>query len=148
MFLNAVRGNLSDSYDLWRETMGGLGWRDTHLSLAIYGVLSIIFLVTCLTRLEIERGVRMRIAAISAATVLGYCAAIFLIFYLAWTPVDAVFVHGVQGRYFTIVLAPFAVGIAAIVNRSMSQPATAIVAVAGAVISGLALIEAIVRSQW
>src|SRR5262245_29700392 len=147
-FLSAVLGALANAYDLWREAIGALGWRDTHLALPIYLALTVLLAASAMVRLEFDAQTRFRVAAVAGLTVLGYAVTIFLIFYLAWTPVDAQFVHGVQGRYFTIVLPVAAVMIAALLARAPPQWITATLATAGAVISGLAMLDAIVRSQW
>src|SRR5262249_52910908 len=98
-FLQASLRSLGDLDQLWREMIGELGWRDTHLPLAVYLVLSAMVLATCLVRLEVDFPTRLRIAAVAALTMVGYWLAIFLIFYLAWTPIDTHWIHGIQGRY-------------------------------------------------
>jgi hypothetical protein len=57
-------------------------------------------------------------------------------------------VHGLQGRYFTIALPPAAVAIAALAGRAPRQAAMAAIGMAAALISGGALLQAVVRSQW
>jgi hypothetical protein len=147
-FVNAALGSLGNLNELWREAIGGLGWRDTHLPLAVYLVLSAMFVATCMVRLECDVATRRRIAVFSWLTVLGYWAAIFLIFYLAWTPIETEWIHGIQGRYFTIILPPAALGLAAALNRGPREAITATIAIAGAVVSGIAMIDAVIRSQW
>jgi len=147
-FLGAALGSLANAYDLWREAIGGLGWRDIHLTLPIYLLLTALFLASCLVQIELAPATRARIAGIASLIVLGYWLAIFLIFYLAWTPIDAPWIHGVQGRYFTIVLPPAALAIAAALNRAPPQWVTAMLAVPGAIVSGAAMLDAIVRSHW
>ena len=147
-FLAATLGSLANAYDLWREAIGGLGWRDIHLALPIYLLLTALFLASCLVQIELAPATRARIAGIASLIVLGYWLAIFLIFYLAWTPIDAPWIHGVQGRYFTIVLPPAALAIAAALNRAPPQWVTAMLAVPGAIVSGAAMLDAIVRSHW
>jgi len=147
-FLHAMLGSLANTYDLWRESIGGLGWRDTHLPLAVYSLLSAMFLATSLVRLDVSRRVRGRIVAAATVTVLGYWIAIFLIFYLAWTPIQTEFIHGVQGRYFTIILPPAALAIAAGINRGPPGRVTAAIALAGALLSGVAMLDAVIRTQW
>ncbi|MFL5047117.1 MAG: DUF2142 domain-containing protein [Xanthobacteraceae bacterium] len=147
-FVNAALGSLGNLYELWREVIGGLGWRDTHLPLALYILLSATFVVTCLVRLDCNVSIRRRIAVFSWLAVLGYWAVIFLIFYLAWTPLDTQWIHGIQGRYFTIILPPAAVALAATLNCGLREGITATIAVAGAVLSGIAMIDAVIRSQW
>src|SRR5262249_25594568 len=117
--------SLADFYWRWREAIGGLGWGDMHLSVVIYLVLSAAFLLSCVVRLELDWRTRLRVAVAAAACVLAYWLAIFLIFYLAWTPIDALWIHGIQGRYFTIVLPPAALVVAALVNRGAPEPIVA-----------------------
>jgi uncharacterized membrane protein len=147
-FVNAALGSLVNLHDLWREAIGGLGWRDTHLAPPVYVVLSAMFLATCLVRVECDVATRRRIAVFSWLSVLAYWAAIFLIFYLAWTPLETAWIHGIQGRYFTIILPPTALAIAATMNWAPRERITAAIAIAGAVLSGVAMIDAVIRSQW
>jgi len=147
-FVHAALGSLGNLYQLWREVGGELGWRDTHLPLWVDILLSAMFLAVCLVRIERDGFTRGRIAVVCWLTVLGYWIAIFLIFYLAWTPIETEWIHGIQGRYFTIILPPAAVAIAATINRAPSETATAGVAVAGALLSGVAMMDAVIRSQW
>jgi Predicted membrane protein (DUF2142) len=146
--VDASLGSLANTYELWREMIGGLGWRDTHLSAWLYLGLSAAFLATCLVRTDLDRSARMRVAATGTLTILGYSFAIFLIFYLAWTPIDSPFIHGIQGRYFTIILPIAAVTMAALVNRGLRQSATALIAIVAAIAAGVATIEAVIRTHW
>src|SRR5262245_7938310 len=147
-FVDVSLGTLANAYELWREMIGGLGWRDTHLPTWLYLALSAAFVATCLVRTDLDRSVRMRVAAIGGLTMLGYSLAIFLIFYLAWTPIDAPFIHGIQGRYFTIILPIAAVTFAAVANRALRRPATAVIATVAALAAGVATIDAIMRTNW
>jgi uncharacterized membrane protein len=147
-FVDVSLGSLANTYELWREMIGGLGWRDTHLPIWFYLGLSAAFLATCLVHTDLDRSVRMRVAAVGGLTILGYSFAIFLIFYLAWTPIDSPFIHGIQGRYFTIILPIAAVTIAAVFNRALRQPTTAGIAIIAAIAAGLATIEAVIRTHW
>jgi uncharacterized membrane protein len=97
---------------------------------------------------ECDVATRRRIAVFSWLSVLAYWAAIFLIFYLAWTPLETAWIHGIQGRYFTIILPPAALAIAATMNWAPRERITAAIAIAGAVLSGVAMIDAVIRSQW
>jgi uncharacterized membrane protein len=103
---------------------------------------------TFLERIDLDHATRWRVAAVAALAALGYCAAVFLIFYLAWTPIATDRVHGIQGRYFTIALPPAAVAIAALAGHSPRQTVMAAIGVAAALISGGAMLQAVVRSQW
>jgi uncharacterized membrane protein len=88
------------------------------------------------------------LAIVCSLAVLGYCLAVFMIFYLVWTPINGVQVEGVQGRYFVVALPLVDVFISALINRGPSVVVTSWVVVLGAVLSGLATIEAILRSDW
>jgi hypothetical protein len=57
-------------------------------------------------------------------------------------------VHGIQGRYFTIALPPAALATAAAFNVATRERSLAVVAASGAFISGGAMIEAVIRTQW
>jgi uncharacterized membrane protein len=147
-FLHAVIGSLDYTGELWREMLGVLGWRDTRLPEAVYWLLTAMLLATFLERIDLDDATKRRVAAVASLAVLGYCAAVFLIFYLAWTPIATDRVHGLQGRYFTIALPPAAVAIAALAGRAPRQAAMAAIGMAAALISGGALLQAVVRSQW
>jgi hypothetical protein len=91
---------------------------------------------------------RYRIAAAFGLGVAGYIVFVYLVFYLTWTPVDAAEIWGVQGRYFTVVLAPLAVTVSAIVNRGPNSGMRTAIAVGCATLSGAATIEALLRVNW
>jgi uncharacterized membrane protein len=99
-------------------------------------------------RLELDRRSRRWIALVAALTVLGYVLAHYLIFYLAWTPIGSNRVEGVQGRYFVMALPVAALGLGALVNRAPAVVVTALLASSGAILSGVAVIEAILRVDW
>jgi len=147
-FLHAVFGSLDYTGELWREMLGVLGWRDTKLPEVVYWLLTAMLLASCVERIELDGPARRRVAAVATLTVLGYCAAVFLIFYLAWTPIATDRVHGIQGRYFTIALPPAAVAIATLAGCVPRQGIMAATGVAAALISGCAMLDAVVRSQW
>jgi len=147
-FLSAAAVTLAGAYDLWRETIGALGWRDIHLALPTYLALTALLAASAMVRLELDAQTRRRVATVAGLTVLSYGVTIFLIFYLAWTPIDATFVHGVQGRYFTVVLPAAAVAIAALLTRAPPRWIAAMLATVGAIVSSVAMLDAIVRSQW
>jgi uncharacterized membrane protein len=147
-FLQAVVGTLGGAGELWREMLGVLGWRDTHVAEFVYGLLSAALLGCCLTPLGLDRPARLRVAATAALTVVGYGVAVFLIFYLAWTPIETDRVHGIQGRYFTMALPPAAVAIAALIERGPDEKITAAVGITAVLIAGWAMLDAVIRSQW
>jgi hypothetical protein len=66
-----------------------------------------------------------------------------LIFFLTYTPLDVDHVRGVQGRNFVIALPLMAIFIAAAVNRELPAGMSATIATTGAMISGIATVEAL-----
>jgi uncharacterized membrane protein len=79
---------------------------------------------------------------------LAYVAAVYFICYVAFTPIEAPSVWGVQGRYFIPVLSLVAVVIAALVTRGPDERLTRAMAISAAVLSGSASLEAILRVDW
>jgi uncharacterized membrane protein len=138
--------------DNWRELsralIGILGWGDTPLQGWVYPVLGVMLGVTFLARLELDQGARRRAAIVAGLGAVGYFVLVFLIFYLTWTPIDEPKVWGVQGRYFVMMLPLVAICVAALVNRAPRGTTTAAIAIAGAVLSGSAMIEALWRIHW
>jgi uncharacterized membrane protein len=107
-----------------------------------------MLIAVAVTKLDLDAGTRARVAMVAGLAVIAYCLAVFLIFYLAWTPIETTRVHGIQGRYFTIALPPAALAIAAAVNFAPRAPVPVLIAVSGALVSGGAMIAAIIRTQW
>jgi uncharacterized membrane protein len=99
-------------------------------------------------RIPLDRGTRHRIATIAGIKALIYIVTIYVTFYLAWTPIDSEWIWGVQGRYFVVILPLIGLGAAALVNRGQSETARALIATCGAVLSGGATVEAIIRATW
>jgi len=147
-FVALVSASLGRLDELWRELIGVLGWLDTRLRDWIYPVLAGFLVASLFGSLPLPRATRYRIAAASMLTVVGYVVAVYLIFYLAWTPANALSIDGVQGRYFVVVLAPIASAIAAAVNWGPGETSTAAIATGGAVLSGAATVEALLRTNW
>jgi uncharacterized membrane protein len=147
-FLHAALGSLSYAGELWRESIGVLGWRDTPLPEPIHWLLTAMLVAVSLAQLDLDAGTRVRVAVVAGVAVIAYCLAVFLIFYLAWTPIETTRVHGIQGRYFTIALPPAVLAVAAAVNRAPREPIPALIAFSGALISGGAMIDAVIRTQW
>jgi uncharacterized membrane protein len=132
-------------HELWRQLIGVLGWLDTALQGWVYPSLSALLIASFFAPLPLDAATRRRIAVICLSAAVAYALCVYLIFYLAWTPTTASEIWGVQGRYFVVVLAPLAVGIAALVNRGPSEFARAAIALCAAALSGYATIEAILR---
>jgi hypothetical protein len=70
------------------------------------------------------------------------------VFYVGWPPLEVDRIEGVQGRYFLVLLPAIAMAVAAAVDWGPSQRATAFAAALGAVVSGAATIEGILRVDW
>jgi hypothetical protein len=133
---------------LWQELIGILGWQDILLSRWIYLVLTILLILVPLQKLSLDGALRARVIAITGLTVLGYIVLVYLIFFLTYTPLDVDHVRGVQGRYFVVVLPVAAIFIAAVVNQKLPDPMPALIATGGAMISGTATVEALLRTHW
>jgi uncharacterized membrane protein len=147
-FAALVIASLSTWDELWRQLIGVLGYLDTHLRDWVYPVLSGLLVASFFGSLPLPRARRYQIAAVSALAVIGYFLAVYMIFYLAWTPADAPSIAGVQGRYFVVALAPFALACVAIINRGPREMTKAAIAICGASLSGAAVIEALLRANW
>jgi hypothetical protein len=98
-----------------------------------------------LERIGLDRPGRLRLASVSAAVILLYVLAVYLILFITWTPIDIPTIAGVQGRYFVVILPALAVLCSALVNRTSPRAVPVAAALTGAVVAGFATIEAIVR---
>jgi uncharacterized membrane protein len=149
LFPKLVASNLANyGGHLWRQVIGVLGWLDTRLLAWVYPVLTALLTASFITSLQVDRSTGRRLATVSALAVLGYCFALYLIFFLVWTALDAEQVDGVQGRYFVVALPALAVVPAALLRRGLPTNIQATIALAGAAISCGATIEAILRVDW
>ena len=133
---------------LWHQVIGVLGWLDTPLAGWTYPVLTALLFASFIGPLGTDRATGRRIAFACALAVAGYCFAVFLIFFLVWTALDATQIDGVQGRYFVPALPAVALGTAALVRRGFSQKARARIALAAAVLSCAAAFQAVLRVDW
>jgi hypothetical protein len=147
-FFVASISTLDNWYELGIGLIGKLGWGDTPLQGWVYPLLGVMLVATLFARLELEPAARRRAGAVAGLGALGYFVLVFLIFYLTWTPVGEEKVWGVQGRYFVMMLPLLAIMIAAFVNRAPRETTTAAIAVAGAILSGCAALEALWRVHW
>jgi len=98
--------------------------------------------------LPVAEVTRVRVAALTGLTVLGYVVVVYLIFFLTYTPLDVNHVRGVQGRYFIIVLPVAAVFVAAVINRELPNGMPSAIAIAGSLLSGTATFEALFQAHW
>jgi uncharacterized membrane protein len=140
--------SLDYSGELWRQLIGVLGWLDTRLFPAAYPILSGLLVLANVDRMQTSRDTRWRIASVAAFTAIAYIFVVFLLFFLTSTPVDADRVHGVQGRYFLVIVPLIAVTAATLIQRKLPRTLVAGAAVLLALLSGLLTIEAVLRKDW
>jgi uncharacterized membrane protein len=144
VFLNSV----DYSGEWWRQLIGVLGWLDTPLPAWAYALLTILLLAGCLGRIDADQATRRRIAVVAALTSLVYVLLVFLIFFVTSTTVEADRIHGVQGRYFLVVVPVLAAAAAALLRWRPPPFMPAGAAIVSALLSSAALIDAIVRKDW
>ena len=133
---------------LWQELIGILGWQDVLLRPWTYVVLTVLLMLVPLQKLQLDAAVRARVAVMTGLTVLGYVVLVYLIFFLTYTPLDIDHVRGVQGRYFVIALPAAAIFVAAALNLKLPDGMSALIATAGALISGTATVSALFWAHW
>ena len=133
--------------ELWRQLIGTFGWLDVPMRPWTYAAVTLLLALCLLERLGLPRAARMRAAAIAFLATLGYCLAVFVIFFVTLTPSTAERIHGLQGRYFIAVLPLLAVILSAIVNRGVGRVA-ALAAFASAILSIAAMTDALWRAHW
>jgi uncharacterized membrane protein len=147
-FPQAFVTSLDYTPELFRQLVGVLGWLDTALHPLAYPALGIAVVAVSLEGLGAPREVRVRLAAVSWLTVAAYVLAVFLVFFLVWSRIASERVEGVQGRYFLMALPVVAIGLASLVARGLPQSALATIAIGGALFSGVATLEALIRVNW
>lgn len=140
--------SLDYSGELWRQLVGVLGWLDTRLHPLFYPVLTGLLVVANLDRLDLPGESRRRIAWVAAFTALAYFLFVFLLFFLTSTTIEDDRVRGVQGRYFIVMLPLMAVALAAFLPRWPSASMQAIAAILLSLLSGVAILEAVLRTDW
>jgi uncharacterized membrane protein len=133
---------------LWQELIGILGWQDILLRPGTYLVLTVLLMLVPLEKLQLDGATRVRVIVIAGLTVVGYVTLVYLIFFLTYTPLDIDHVRGVQGRYFVVALPAAAIFVAAVANLELPAHMSAIIATAGAMISGMATVEALFQAHW
>jgi uncharacterized membrane protein len=139
---------LDYSAELWRQLIGVLGWLDTRLHPLAYPVVSGLLVLANLARLAAPADTRRRVSFVSLFTAAAYTLVVFFLFFVTSTPIDADRVHGVQGRYFVVVVPLLAIFLATLLARSPPRLLQAGAAVLLALISGLAIVEAVLRKDW
>jgi uncharacterized membrane protein len=133
---------------LWPELIGILGWQDVWLPPWSYFVLTVILFLVPLQKLNLDRAARARVAVITGLAVVGYIVAVYLIFFLTYTPVTIDHVRGVQGRYFVIVLPVAAIFLASLINANLPPGVLATAAIAGSFLSGITSFKALLAAHW
>jgi uncharacterized membrane protein len=133
---------------LWPELIGILGWQDVWLPFWVYIVLTIILMLVPLQRLNLPGAVRARVAIITSICVLGYFVAVYLIFFLSYTPVDIDHVRGVQGRYFVIALPVAAIFLASVLNVNLHPQIISAIGIFGSLFSGAASVGSLLWAHW
>jgi uncharacterized membrane protein len=146
-FISAVITSLDYTGELWRQLIGVLGWLDVRMQAWVYPVISLLLVLTFFDSLEFDRVTQWKVACIAASTALAYCLAVFAAFFITLTPTAAERIHGLQGRYFIVILPLVALSVRAVFNRSLGG-AVAAAAMAGACISTAAMMEALWRAHW
>jgi uncharacterized membrane protein len=137
-----------EAYHLWRQLIGVLGWLDTGLRDWTYPILSALLMASAIVPLPLDRSTRHRVAITCLVAVGAYFLAVYLIFFLTWTPINATEIWGVQGRYFVVALAPMAVAVAALANRGPGVIVQSTIAIGSAALSIAATTEAVLRVNW
>jgi hypothetical protein len=140
--------SLAFSADYARQLIGVLGWLDVPLRPFAYPLLSALLILAVFAPIELEAPARRRLAIWNGLAAVGYCLAVFLVFYLAWSLPDADRIEGVQGRYFLAALPLTAVAVSAAIRGGFKAPTRATAALLGAVLAGCATIEAVLRVEW
>ncbi|OGR31562.1 MAG: hypothetical protein A2139_13830 [Desulfobacca sp. RBG_16_60_12] len=95
---------------IWLAFIGVLGWLDTRLPQPVYKFYPLLLGLTAVTGIssqERERRFTWGAAGFAAGLFLASSGLLLLALYLTWTPVQAPYLDGVQGRYF-LPLAPLA----------------------------------------
>jgi uncharacterized membrane protein len=133
---------------LWPELIGILGWQDIPLGPGTYFVLTGFLLVVSLQTLKLDDAVRARVAIITGLTVLAYVIAVYLIFFLTYTPLNVDHVRGVQGRYFVIALPMAAIFFASIMNIDLPRRVLATTATTASLLSGITSFQALLGAHW
>ena len=139
---------LTEGDALWRQLIGVLGWLDVSLETWIYVGLTLALLAVFWERIAADRPTRLRIAGYSALTIASYTFGVFLILFMTWTPPNEPVVWGVQGRYFVPVLPAAALALAALADVELAPRLRPMLVVGAALVSGVAVIEALWRVHW
>jgi len=128
--------------------IGVLGLFDTVLQPWVYPILTALLISTFFAPLNMAPPARCQVPIVAAFTTVAYVTTVYFICYVAFTPIEAPSVWGVQGRYFVPVLSLVAVVIASLIALGPDPRFTRAMAISGALLSGSASLEAILRVDW
>ena len=134
--------------ELWRQLIGVFGWLDVPMRAWAYPVISLLLAPCFVGALGLAGAARARVAVLALAAALAYCCAVFIIFFVTLTPTTADRIHGLQGRYFLVVLPLLAIALSAMLNRHGPGRLAAVAALVSAVLSIVAMTEALWRAHW
>ena len=134
--------------ELWRQLIGVFGWLDVPMRAWAYPVISLLLAPCFVGALGLAGAARARVAVLALAAALAYCCAVFIIFFVTLTPTTADRIHGLQGRYFLVVLPLLAIALSAMLNRHGPGRLAAVAALVSAVLSIGAMTEALWRAHW
>jgi uncharacterized membrane protein len=148
-FPKVLFASLADLPVLWRQLIGILGWLDNPLRPWIYPVLTLLLVALLTDQLVLAPAKRAWLALVPLMTAAAYTVAVYLIFFLVWTPIGDATIAGVQGRYFVVVLPLLATAASAVINRpALGAQILPWAAFAGALLSAVGSIDAVARSHW
>jgi len=133
---------------LWPELIGILGWQDILLRPWTYVALTALLLLSPLQKLQLDSAARARVAVMTGLAVLSYFVLVYLIFFLTYTPIASLYVLGVQGRYFVIILPVAAIFMASLINFELPRGVPALIGITGSMISGFTCVDAVVKAHW
>ena len=145
----AIAGFQGNFVELWRQMLGVLGLFDTVLPTWVCLTLTVLLVAVGVMQppITIAAG-RVWVALVAAITAAAYVFAVYLVCYLAFTPLDAEIVWGVQGRYFVPILPLLAIINGCIGHRAPDERIGAVLAICVAVLSGSASLVAILAADW
>ncbi len=148
-FPQAVINSMGMDYgpQILRQIIGVLGWLDTDLPAWVYPALALLLPIVSLGW-NFDPEDRRRVAAVAALVTFAYVAAVYVIFYLVWSAPTSNRVDGVQGRYFVAALPTLCLLVSALVPIRVPARVHALAAIAGALIAGVATLEAVLRTDW
>jgi hypothetical protein len=133
---------------LWPELIGILGWQDILLRPWTYVALTPLLLLSPLQKLPLDSAARARVAVMTGLAVLSYFVLVYLIFFLTYTPIASLYVLGVQGRYFVIILPVAAIFMASLINFELPRGMPALIGITGSMVSGFTCVDAVLKAHW